>query len=85
MIFIFFFIDLITSYKSFQLISSKYWNSDNQQFIYCKDGEYRVNCDICDYLCIVRFHKNYLKSRTHVNKFRKRQQLNKSFQTISQI
>ena len=26
-------------------------NSDNQQVIYCEDGEYRVYCDVCDNLC----------------------------------
>ena len=30
-------------------------NSDNQQVIYCEDGEYRVFCDVCDKLCIERF------------------------------
>ena len=59
-------------------------NSDNQQVIYCEDGEYRVYCDVCDNLCIKRFHKNHLKSKTHSNNIRKREQLNKSFQVISQ-
>ena len=27
-------------------------NSDNQQVIYCEDGESRVYCDVCDNLCI---------------------------------
>ena len=27
-------------------------NCDNQQVIYCDDGEYRVYCSICDRLCI---------------------------------
>ena len=27
-------------------------NSDNQQVIYCEDGEYRAYCKICDELCI---------------------------------
>ena len=26
-------------------------NCDNQQVIYCEDGEYRVYCSICDKLC----------------------------------
>ena len=26
-------------------------NSDNQQFIYSEEGEYRVYCNICDELC----------------------------------
>ena len=59
-------------------------NSDNQQIIYCDDGEYRVYCSICDTLCIERFYKNHLKSRTHTNNIRNRDQLNKSFQVFSQ-
>ena len=57
---------------------------DNQQVIYCDDGEYRVYCSICDNLCIERFYKSHLKSRTHTNNIRKREQLNKSLQVISQ-
>ena len=60
-------------------------NCDNQQTIYCEDGEYRVCCSISDKLCIERFYKNHLKSRTHTNNIRKREQLNKSFQVISQF
>ena len=30
-------------------------DSENQQDIYCEDGEYRVYCHICDQLCIERF------------------------------
>ena len=59
-------------------------NSDNQQAIYCEDGEYRVYCSIYDKFCIEGFYKIHLKSRTHINNFRKREQLNKSFQVISQ-
>ena len=59
-------------------------NSENQLVNCCKDGEYRVYCHVCDKLCIERFYKNYLKSRTHTNNIRKREQLNKSFQAISQ-
>ena len=29
-------------YKSFQMILSKSMNSDNQQVIYCEDGEYQT-------------------------------------------
>ena len=58
-------------------------NCDNQLAIYCEDGEYRVYSEICDKLCIKRFYKNHLKSKTHTNKIRKREQLNKSFQVIS--
>ena len=57
-------------YKSYQTISSKEMNCDNQQVIYCDDGEYRVYCSICDKLCIEQFHKNHLKSRTRTNNIR---------------
>ena len=60
-------------------------NSDNQQVIYCEDEEYRVYCDICDDLCTERYYKTHLKSKTHTNNIRKREQLNKSFQIISLI
>ena len=30
-------------------------NSDNQQVIYCEDGDYRVYCDVSDILCIEQF------------------------------
>ena len=59
-------------------------NGDNQLVIYCEDGEYRVYCKICDKSCIERFCKNHMKSRTHNNNIRKSEQLNKSFQVISQ-
>ena len=59
-------------------------NCDNQQVIFCEDGGYRVYCDICDKLCIERFYKSHLKFRTHTNKIRKREQLKKSFQVITQ-
>ena len=58
-------------------------NSDNQQVIYCEDGEYRVYCKICDKLCIERFYKNHLKSQIHLNNIRKIKQLDKSIQVIS--
>ena len=48
-------------------------DSDNQLVIYCEDDEYRVYCHICDKLCIERFYKNHLKSRTHTNNIRKRE------------
>ena len=60
-------------------------NSDNQQVIYCQDGEYRKYFDGCDSLCIERYYKNHLKSKTHSKIIHKRQQLNKSFQVISFI
>ena len=51
-------------------------DSDNQLVIYC---------DVCDNLCIQRFYKNHLKSKTHMNNIRKIEELNKSFQVISLI
>ena len=30
-----------------------------------------VYCNICDILCIERFYKNHLKSRTHLNNIHK--------------
>ena len=60
-------------------------NSDNQQVIYREDGEYRINWDINDKLCIERYYKNHLKSQTHLKNIHKRQQLNKSIQIISII
>ena len=59
-------------------------DNENQLVIYCEDdGEYRVCCDICDSLCIQRFYKNHLKSKTHINNIRKIEQLDKSFEVIS--
>ena len=46
-------------------------DSENQLVIYCEDGEYRVYSNICDNLCIRRFYKNHLKSKTHINNLRK--------------
>ena len=61
-------------------------DSDNQLVIYCEDdGEYRVYCEICDNLCIERFYKNHLKSKTQTYNIRKREQLKKSFQIVSSI
>ena len=60
-------------------------NSENQQVFYCEDGKFRVYCDICDELCIERYYKNQLKSKTHTNNIHKREQLNKSFQIVSLI
>ena len=59
-------------------------NKDNQIVIFCEDVEYRVYCDVCDNLCIEQFHENHLRSRTHKNSIRKKEQLNKPFQVISQ-
>ena len=55
-------------------------DSDNNTYevIYCtEDDENKVNCDICDNLCIERLYTNHLKSQTHTNNIRKREQLNK--------
>ena len=38
-------------------------DKNNYEVIHCEDdGEYRVYCDICDKLCIERFHKIHPKS-----------------------
>ena len=58
---------------------------ENQLVIYCEDDEYRIYCDVCDKLCIQRFYKNHLKSKTHTNNVRKTAELNESFQVISLI
>ena len=53
---------------------------DNYEVINCADGdEYRIYCEVCDELCIERYYKNNLKSRTHTNKFYKRQNQNKFY------
>ena len=47
--------------------------SENLQAIYCENvGEYKVNCDIFDELCIERFYKNHLKSQTHSKNIRQK-------------
>ena len=44
-----------------------------EQAIYCEDdNEYRIYCPICDNLCIERFYKNHLKSRTRRNNINKK-------------
>ena len=58
---------------------------DNQQVIYCEDGEYRIYCELPDKLCIERYYKNHLISQTNTNNIRKGEQLNKSFQLVSFI
>ena len=59
-------------------------NIDNEQVIFSEDVEYRVYCGVSDNLCIKRFYKNHLKSRTHKNSIRKKVQLKKTFQRDSQ-
>ena len=59
-------------------------DNENQLVIYCEDdGENRVYCNICDSLCIERFYKNHLKSKTHINNIRKIEEINKAFKAIS--
>ena len=59
---------------------------DNEnQVIFCEDREDRVYCNVCDKLCIKRYYKIHLKSKTHINNIRKIGQLDKSFQVISLI
>ena len=54
-------------------------DSDNDEVLYCAgDDEYRVYRETCDNLCIERYYKNHLKSRTHTNTNRKREQFNSS-------
>ena len=56
---------------------------ENQLVIYCEDGEYRVYCDVCDNLCIQRYYKNHLKSKSHINNIRKPEEISKTFEAIS--
>ena len=50
-------------------------DSDNYEIIYCEDDyEYRVFFEIGEKFCIERYSKNHLKSVTHTNNNRKRQQ-----------
>ena len=59
-------------------------DNENHLVIYCEDdGEYRVYCDVCDSVCIERFYKNHLKSKTHINNIRKIEEINKAFEAIS--
>ena len=61
-------------------------NSDNQQVFFClEEDEFCVYCEICDNLCIEKFYKNYLESKTRNNNIRKEEQLKKTFQIISLI
>ena len=58
-------------------------NKEHREIIFCEDGENRVYCNICDKLCIERFYKNHLKSKTHLNNIHKIEKLIKSFDVIS--
>ena len=59
-------------------------DNENQLVIYCEvDGENRVYCNICDSLCIERFYKNHLKSKTRLKNLRKIEEINKAFEAIS--
>ena len=60
-------------------------DNDNQLFINCEDdGEYRVSCDVCDNLCIERFYENHLKSQTHTNIIRRRENSAKFIPTLTE-
>ena len=53
-------------------------DSDNnkQEAIFCEDdGEDSIYCNICDKVCIEQYYENHLKSQTHTNNIRKKQQL----------
>ena len=52
-------------------------DSDNQEQIYCADdNEYMIYCDICDKICIDRYHNNHPKSRLLINIIHKKQRIN---------
>ena len=52
-------------------------DSDNEKKIKRDDDcEYRFHCHVFDELAIDRYYNNHLQSQTHINIFRKRQQLN---------
>ena len=60
-------------------------DSDNYEIIDCpEDDEYRVYCDVCDNLCIQRFYKNHLKSRTLINNIRQGQKSIIFFSTLAE-
>ena len=62
-------------YNSFQLILYK-----KNEVLFCADDkEYRVNCQICEKLCIESYYENHLKSRAHTIEFYKRQHQNNFF------
>ena len=42
-----------------------------------------IYCDVCDSLCIERFYKNHLKSKTHLKNIRKIEEINKASEAIS--
>ena len=44
-----------------------------------------VPCSVCDKLCIERFYKNHLTSKTHINNIRNIEHLDKAFQVFSLI
>ena len=49
---------------------------DNYEVLYCADDiNYRMNCEVCDKICIERYYKKHLESGTHTNNFYKRQQI----------
>ena len=55
-------------------------NSDEYDVIYCReDDEYRLYCGVCENACIEQFHKNHLKSQTHISNTHKRQQTKTRF------
>ena len=55
-------------------------NDEYEVIYYPQDDENRVYCNICDKLCIEQYYNNHLKSQTHTNNTRKRQQTNTHFE-----
>ena len=55
------------------------FGNDNILSVSCKDDNtWKIYCDICDTYAIDVCCKNYLKSQTHMNKFKKGQQRKKN-------
>ena len=52
-------------------------DSDKYDVIHCPKN--RIYCNICDKSYLERFYKKHLKSQTHTNNTRKRQQIKTRF------
>ena len=43
-------------------------NYEQKLIAFCEeDDEFKIYCPVCDNFCILRFYKNHLKSKTHIN------------------